>query len=776
MRLKIFLTVALGLVLSAGSVFAQGRVNGVVKDRHGEPLIGANVYVKGTTISTISGLNGEFNINAPDSSSVLVITFNGYQNLEVAVRDLPTANLQLKPVVPDDFTGFYSNDSYYNVTANNTLILADDVTTGLETDVYQFLLGRVPGLEIISRGGNPWGQADYRLRGGYSPTNENAKPLFVVDGVYFGGDFAIDALNPDDIETVRFLKDAAATSQYGDAGSNGVVVITTRRPLGKTLAAGYNGNVSYNICDKDDTYKNSISTKHNANVWGVAGPVPYRASLGFNKINGVMENTGSDRLSAAFWVGPNLLDEHLKIDANGYFRNVKKRDHDTLNFNRFMGTLKVDYSVHSFEDLHVNILTSYAQNSNKLEDTTIAKKGFFFDGNLAYAHESEDNRHYVELKAGLIVNSLKGNAGFEEEEYYYEQSSDKIKSNSFYGLFNVALNRFYFKANARYNTYSDYNTASGSVSLAVKPTSLVALRVGAGFLGVVVKGKTDSLSNFNTLTYDLGIDIGGPKKRVYGSADFYVHHNAHVYSFSSIDDNKDVNKEMTLTNVGGEFMLNARVIDKKKVKWRIGGNLSYNVSVTAHRDLYNRSVNKDSYQVIGDKPLIYNVYESVYDSNGNPIPGLYVNRYSEYNNYGQQIQEKLDPNDRITTEDFRALPTAVAGLNTYFEVMDAYLQVDSHASINRFNLDMSNSGYVGTADIHNSTFLRIDNIVLGYKFKNIWKLSGRAYAAVQNPYVFTKYVGNEPEIYDGIDYGEYFNYQRPTIFSVGVKLNVNIKD
>ena len=109
------------MLLVSSSVFAQGRVSGIVKDRKGEPLIGANVYVKGTTISTISGLNGDFMI-AADSNAVLLITFNGYQNLEVPVRDLATANLQMKPVIPDDFTGFYSNDSYYNVTANNTLI------------------------------------------------------------------------------------------------------------------------------------------------------------------------------------------------------------------------------------------------------------------------------------------------------------------------------------------------------------------------------------------------------------------------------------------------------------------------------------------------------------------------------------------------------------------------------------------------------------------------------------------------------------------------------
>ncbi len=776
MRLKIFLVVALGFVLFGSSAFAQGNVSGIVKDRKGEPLIGANVYVKGTTISTISGIDGQFNISAPDSSAVLVITFNGYQNLEVVVRDLPTANLQMKPVVSNDFTGFYGNDSYYNVTASDVLIMADDKATGLETDVYQFLLGRVPGLEVVSTGGNPWGNVDYRLRGGYSALSENATPLFVVDGAYFDADFAIGALNPDDIESVRFLKDAAGTALYGDAGSNGVVVITTRRPMGKTLAAGYSGNVSYNIANNDaDYYGNSISTKHNASVAGVAGPVPYRASLGFNKINGVMENTGSDRLSAAFWVGPDLLDEHLKIDFNGYFRNVNERNYSDYKSGQFMSTLKVDYSVHSFEDLHVNLLASYNRNSTNKEND-YAMGGFMLDGNICYGHESEDNNQYVELKVGGVVNSLKEESSFMKNNKK-EQETTKTSRNALYGQLNATLNRFYVKANARYNIYSKYNTLSSSLSIGVRPASGVVMRTGVGILGFVTGGKTDSISNFNTITYNLGLDVGG-KKRVYGSADFYVHHNSKVYGWTEERTNKDdytktdtipALGDITLTNVGGEFSLGAKIIDTKKVKWRIGGHLSYNVSVTDNRGKYNKNLEeRGSNYVIGDKPLTYNVYESVFDKKDNPIPGLYIDK-------GYSSDGKIDWQDREMS-DFSPLPLSVAGLNTYFEAMDVYLQIDSHASINRFNLVDNHTGDYGTGDIHNSSFLRIDNIVLGYKIRNLGMLSGRAYLAVQNPYVFTKYTCHEPEIYSGIDHGEYYNYQRPTIFSVGVKLNINIKD
>lgn len=244
--------------------------------------------------------------------------------------------------------------------------------------------------------------------------------------------------------------------------------------------------------------------------------------------------------------------------------------------------------------------------------------------------------------------------------------------------------------------------------------------------------------------------------------------------FKDVNGNS-TNDEIKLTNVGGEFMLNAKVVDSKKVKWRIGGNLSYNISVTSDRHEYNKTLKKepDNYYVIGDKPLTYNVYRSVYDENGNLVDGFFVDRSG--NDYVIQVDDR-------EVSDFSQVPTFVGGINTYFEAVGAYLQIDSHASLDRFNIigktdpktNWPRNSLYGTADIHNASFLRIDNIVLGYKFKNIWKLSGRAYAAVQNPYVFTKYTGDEPEIYEGFDYG--FTYARPTIFSVGVKLNVNIKD
>lgn len=795
------ISAVLCMMLLAGSAFAQKGATGMVKDHNGAPLVGANIYVKGTTVSTITGPTGEFNINIPDSNAVLLITYNGYQNMEVPVRDLAKANMQMKQASSTaEFDSFYGNDLYYNLTTARTFIKADDVATGLETDVYQFLLGRVPGLEIISDGGNPWGNAEYRLRGGYSAIGENDSPLFVVDGAYFSGNEVLDMLNPNDIESIMVLKDAPATASYGDLGSNGVVVISTRSKVSKTLKVSYDGNGSYNTCDEDTAvYKNSISTKHNARVEGIAGPIPYRAAIGYNAINGVMRETSSDRLSASLWVGPSLLDDHLKIDLNGYFRKIKN---ETLsdefffeqhgnsvkpNNTNFMGTLKTDYAIHSFEDLHLNILTSYAKTKSESKTNTDEFEGnfekrqyienkdkFMFDANFSLNHEF-DKKHYLELKAGatLFNNKRKvenrwSNGHYELDKYRVVDNSDAnvitdetLKHQSFYGQFNVALNRFYLNLNSRFNKYpsyftdsTDYKNLSMALSLGVKAGNAVVIRTGFGMLGITLGDTHDEVKSFNTLTYNFGIDAGTSKNRVYGTFDFYVNHHLD----KSIYD---------LTNVGVELSLGAKLINTTNVKWRIGGNISANAGILSNVELDGNNFLESDVSI--DRPMAYTTFQEIYDDEGNPIKGAYLHNTK----YDDDKSNYLNEDDRRPT-DLSPIPVSLAGFNTYFEAMKVYLQVDTHASLGRFNVVGVDNWYYGESDIHNSSFFRIDDIILGYKFQNLWKFSGRVYTAVQNPVVFTNYEGNEPEISDGFDNDNV--YQRPTIFSVGVKLNINLKD
>ena len=779
------------LTLAVGSAFAQKGVRGVVRNQDGEPIIGANVFVKGTTISTITGISGEFNISAPNDA-VLVITFEGYYDLEVAVADLPTADLQLKPALLSSIEAFYGNDNYYLLTTANTLIQVDDIETGIETDVYQYLLGKVPGLEVVP---DASGEVHYRMRGGDSPTGNVAEPLFVVDGMY--GDYAVvNALNPNNIESIRVLKDIAATVQYGEHGRNGVIVIKTRQPSDKVLAVSYDGNVSFNDWEDKDKwrrpdsldfgYKTSFNTKHNIAVRGLAGPMPYRASLGFNSIEGGLPDDESKRLSGSVWLGPRLLDKHLSIDFNGNFRKTKNTDTNydynygaapTLNTSDadcswFSGILKADYSVHSLEDLHLNIAVGYDachevesfsyyrihDSHGKVDDR---HSMLMLDGNLDIHHQF-GKKYYLELKAGAVTHL------YDKEEY---QQGDVA---AIYGQFNVALNRYFMNINTRYSMYDhdndSYGKVTSAVSLGVKAGRLVTLRSGFGISGVTVGHRPADINYFDAFTYNFGIEAGTLKSVVYGSADFYVHHNEDMY-YDYLDGEKY--KTMTITNVGADFRIGARLIDADNVKWRIGANLAFNGGIIVNSDDYEKLVSEEEIYISDDKPMTFNVFEPVYDQNGNLLEGMFVDQNG--NGY-------FDNGDRISSER-SPMPTVVGGFHTYLEVYGGYLQVNAHGSADKYNIyykentnnvDVYPDGVLINNNIHNSSFLRIDNIVLGYRFSNLWKMSGRAYFAFHNMPAVTQYEGRDPEIFDGIDF--YGIRQRPVIFSVGVKLNINLKD
>ena len=777
-------TAVLCMVFAANVAWAQRVATGVVKDRHGEPLIGANVYVKGTTVSTISGINGEFRIPA-DTSAVLLITFLGYQDLEVKVSELATANLQLKPAKQE--VRFYGNDSYHAITAAKTLVESKDIGTGLETEVYHYLLGKVPGLEVVSDGGNPWGLYNFRLRG-YE--NENG-PLFVVDGMYFDGEMfsgdIVSALNPSDIESIMVLKDAAATAQYGPAGANGVVVIKTRGNTSQTLDITYDGNVSVNL-GPDDFYLTdisnyidssgnsyqaaryadyedfSISTKHNVGVSGMGGPVAYRASVGVNSIGGIEEYTKSNRYSANVWAGTKLLDNHINIDFNGYsrYRNNMMNEHSDDDISSLAALLRTDYSVHSLEAIHLNLTAGLSHDG---VETTGDYGGsadnaklnrVMLDANLNLNHEF-GKKYYLEFMAGAKLSNSKLDAHGIKEHV-----------SSFYGKFNVALNRFFMNVDARYNTYKDiyksydfkHSDVSASLSLSVKPANIMTMRTGVGIIGMAVGDTEYDVNKFKAFTYNLGVDFGTAKSRVYSSADFFLQYNG-IRNTSFFDED-----QVSIGNVGGEFSIGAKLINADRVKWRFGANMAYISSFAANSSDY--SYYDDLYALTDFRQRAYRVYEPAY-ADGNVVPGLWVDRNKEYG--------IIDDRDRITT-DYSPMPTFVAGFNTYFEAMDVYLQIDTHANADRFNI-VDNRDYIGErdytlADIHNSSFLRIDDIVLGYKFKNLWKFTGRVYAAAQNPFVITKYNGIDPEIYNGLDTHSF--YQRPTTFTVGVKLNINTKD
>lgn len=210
-----------------GAVQQVNKVTGIVKDANGEPIIGANVMVKGQSIGTITDIDGRFVLDAP-KDAILQISYIGYITQDISVKGKNELAIQLKEdaqAIEEVVVVGYGSVKKSNLTGALSSVKMDEVPQVATTSVSNLLIGRVPGLSIRQTSASPNGSYDMVIRGSASIEAGNT-PLYVIDG-FPGGD--INAINPGDIESVEVLKDASATSIYGARASNGVILINTKK-------------------------------------------------------------------------------------------------------------------------------------------------------------------------------------------------------------------------------------------------------------------------------------------------------------------------------------------------------------------------------------------------------------------------------------------------------------------------------------------------------------------------------------------------------------------
>ena len=358
LRLKALLTLLVGLFLSIGAFAQQIAVKGHVKDTTGEPVIGANVLVKGTTNGTITDFDGNFMLNVP-KDAILSVSFVGYKSAEVKAASTVMVTLEddsqvLVAVVVIGYGSVKKNDMTGSVTA----IKPDKLNKGLITNAQDMMTGKIAGVSVISKGGAPGEGATIRIRGGSSLTAEN-DPLIVIDGLAMdnkgvkGLANPLSMVNPNDIESFTVLKDASATAIYGSRASNGVIIITTKKgQAGARPTISYDGNVSVStvkstvdVMDGDqfrsfikdiwgedseaysklgnantdwqkEIFRPAVSTDHNLTISGGLKNMPYRVSFGYTNQNGIVKTSKFERYTASVSLAPSFFEDHLKVNAN----------------------------------------------------------------------------------------------------------------------------------------------------------------------------------------------------------------------------------------------------------------------------------------------------------------------------------------------------------------------------------------------------------------------------------------------------------------------------
>ena len=334
---------------------------GTVVDASGEPLTGASVIVKGTTNGAMVDAEGHFSLNAVKPGAILRITFIGYDPQEIRWDGEPVEVIlqemanNLGEAVVIGYGVAKKNDLSGSVVA----IKPDEKNHGLITNAQDMIQGKIAGVSVINGGGAPGEGATIRVRGG-SSLNASNDPLIVIDGLAMdndkrkGSSNILSSINPQDIESFTVLKDASATAIYGSRGSNGVIIITTKKGrTGQAPRVSYNGTfgVSMNLKQldvmnaaeyrdfiksyygeestaysllgnsntnwQDEIYQTALTHEHGLTLTGGLKNMPYRVSLGYYGQEGVLKTSDYERYTASVSLNPTFLDDHLKFNFNG---------------------------------------------------------------------------------------------------------------------------------------------------------------------------------------------------------------------------------------------------------------------------------------------------------------------------------------------------------------------------------------------------------------------------------------------------------------------------
>lgn len=411
------LTLASGLLLTVSSFAQTAAIKGHVKDASGEPIMGATITVNGKAVG-ITDMDGNFSVDAAPGTD---ITFTYLGMTPQTVK----ASKEMNITMSDDSKSLnevvvigYGVAKKSDLTGSVTAIKPDSKNKGVVVNAQDMLTGKVAGVNITSNDGTPGGGAKIRVRGG-SSLNASNDPLIVIDGLAMDNDGVkglsnlLSVVNPQDIESFSVLKDASATAIYGSRGSNGVIIITTKKGRkGQKPTVSYSGSIT--ISEKKNTidvlnadefratveklygkdseaysalgtantnwqdliYRTAISHDHNITVSGAAKSLPYRVSVGYTDQQGIVKTSDFKRATASLNLNPSFFQDHLTLNLNakGMYARTLYTDGAVVSAAVRMDPTQDPYNFTS--EYHKNQLRD--KDGNSLLDQTLKNYGGYF--------------------------------------------------------------------------------------------------------------------------------------------------------------------------------------------------------------------------------------------------------------------------------------------------------------------------------------------------------------------------------------------------------------
>jgi len=348
-------------------------ITGKVLGPDGQPIPGVTIVVKGTTNGTTTGTDGTFSLNAPETAGTLVFSFIGYTNQERPFTGPGNFNITMAEdakALEEVVVVGYGTQQKKDVTGSVAQVTAKEFNSGVNPNPLQAIQGKVAGLVITQPSGDPNQNPTIRLRG-YTSLAGGSDPLYVVDGII---GVPINSISPSDIETMDVLKDASAAAIYGSRAANGVIIITTRRGKAGTTSVSFNNYVAadvisnqldlldaegyraqvakikgeaslndnlrfpkdangqgYNTDWFDEITRTGFTNNHDLSIMGGSEAFTYRGSLNYIKRDGIVKNTGFNRLTGRINLDQKAFNNRLNVQYSlAYTQTDQKNRNDDV--------------------------------------------------------------------------------------------------------------------------------------------------------------------------------------------------------------------------------------------------------------------------------------------------------------------------------------------------------------------------------------------------------------------------------------------------------------
>jgi iron complex outermembrane receptor protein len=327
------------------STFAQRTISGTMTDADtGEPLIGANVSVVGFERGTISDIDGNYSIELPAGATALEFSYTGYSTQTIQVGDDNIINVALAAgeLLDEIVVTGYGSQSAKEVTSSVVRVTEEEFNKGPIANPAQLLQGKVAGLQVYNRGGDPNSGGTIRMRG-ISTVGANVEPLVVVDGIIGA---SLQNIDPADIESIDVLKDGSAAAIYGSRGSSGVIIVTTKGGSASEEGPSISYSGQYGISSAvrgisimnatefkdaggtdlgsetdwiDEVTQQGTNQVHNVSIGGGSGNTTYRIAGNIRKTDGILRTSGFDSYNTRINLGTKAFDDKLSVDFNASY-------------------------------------------------------------------------------------------------------------------------------------------------------------------------------------------------------------------------------------------------------------------------------------------------------------------------------------------------------------------------------------------------------------------------------------------------------------------------